>query len=63
METTGLQLITRTKLNRIVWLSQKNKEIQFNNLMNVFNIESLRECFNRMDGKKAIRIDGVKKEV
>ena len=30
--------------------------------MSIFNLESLRECFNRLDGKKAIRIDGVTKE-
>jgi len=62
METTVLQTITRTKLNRILWLSQQDKEIQFNNLMNVFSVELLRECFNALDGKKAVGIDGVKKE-
>jgi len=62
MKTTGLQTMTKTKLNKILWLSQQDKDIQFNNLMNVFNVESLRECFNMLDGKKAVGIDGVKKE-
>lgn len=62
MKTTALQSVTKTKLNRILWLSQQNKEILFNNLMNIFNVESLRECFNALDGKKAVGIDGVKKE-
>ena len=62
MKTTGLQTMTKTKLNKILWLSQQDKDIQFNNLMNDFNVESLRECFNMLDGKKAVGIDGVKKE-
>ncbi len=62
MKTTGLQTTTKTKLNRILWLSQQDKEIKFNNLLNLFNVESLRECFNALDGRKAVGIDGVTKE-
>lgn len=62
METTVLSTITKTKLNRILWLSQQDRKIKFNNLMNIFNVESLRECFNALNGKKAVGIDGVKKE-
>ena len=62
MKTTGLQTGTKTKLNRILWLSQQDEKIKFNNLLNLFNIESLRECFNAIDGRKAVGIDGVTKE-
>lgn len=62
METAGLQTITNTKLNRILWLSQQDAKIKFNNLMNVFNVESLEECFDKLDGKKAVGTDRVKKE-
>ena len=30
--------------------------------MHHFNVESLKECFNELNGKKAVGVDGVDKE-
>lgn len=61
MVTTEKQAITDTKLRRIAWLSSRDKDKKFNNLMHLFNEESLTKCYNELDGKKAIGIDGVNK--
>ena len=61
MEPTEFQVSTETKLNRIAWLSSRDKKKVFNNLMHLFNKESLRSCFNELDGGKAVGIDGVNK--
>jgi len=55
-------LDTATKLKRIAKLSQRKPEEVFNNLMYLFNINSLRECFYELDGKKALGADGVSKD-
>jgi RNA-directed DNA polymerase len=52
---------TTTKLQRITQLSKREPNRTFNNLMCLFNKEALKECFNMLDGKKAIGIDGVTK--
>ena len=61
MATTENQMSTNTKLRRIAWLSSKDKGKSFNNLMHLFNEESLTTCYHELDGKKAIGIDGVSK--
>lgn len=61
MITTENQMPTSTKLRRIAWLSSKDKGKRFNNLMHLFNEESLTACYHELDGKKAIGIDGVSK--
>ncbi len=53
---------TETKLNRIRWLSSQNPKREFHNLIHLFNEDSLRECFNELDGKKAVEVDGIDKE-
>jgi group II intron reverse transcriptase/maturase len=53
---------TDTKLNRIAELSRKDPEKEFKWLMPHFNKGSLISCFNELDGKKAIGIDGITKE-
>lgn len=50
-----------TKLARISNLAASNKDIVFNNLGHIIDIEMLKEMFNRLDGRKAIGIDGVSK--
>lgn len=62
MNTTEVQIATETKLKRIAWLSAKDKDKVFNNLMHLFNKESLKICFNELEGKKAVGPDGVNKE-
>ena len=52
---------TETKLKRIAALSAADSSMVFNNLMHLFNEESLRACFHELDGKKAIGNDGIDK--
>jgi len=54
-------MTTQTKLKRIAWLSAMDKGKQFNCLLHHFNDESLAECFQQLDGKKAVGTDGVTK--
>ena len=51
-----------TKLNRIMLLSNKFPEKEFKWLLPHFNKENLISCFNALDGKKAVGIDGKTKE-
>jgi group II intron reverse transcriptase/maturase len=61
MITTENQITTATKLKRITWLSSKDKSKKFNNLMHLFNEESLTSCYHELNGKKALGIDEVSK--
>ena len=61
MRTTEPQSLTDTKLTRIAWLSARDRHKQFECLMHHFNDESLNECFDQLDAKKAVGIDGVTK--
>jgi len=61
MEITEIQYATVTKLKRIAYLSAIDKHKQFTSLMHHYNDESLKECFNQLDGKKAVGADGVNK--
>ena len=54
-------MIATTKLQRIARLSKEEPERTFMNLMFLFNKEALKECFNMLDRKKAIGVDGRKK--
>lgn len=54
-------MTTTTKLQRIAQLSKREPDKKFINLMCMFNQDSLKECFNMLDGKKAIGIDGITK--
>ncbi|OJW47358.1 MAG: hypothetical protein BGO67_03240 [Alphaproteobacteria bacterium 41-28] len=53
---------TETKLKRIRWLSEKDSKREYHNLMHLFNEDSFRECFNELDGRKAVGADGIGKE-
>lgn len=61
MGTTETQSATKTKLNRIAWLSKQDSEKEFECLMHLFNYESLMECFQQLDKSKAVGIDGIDK--
>ena len=52
-----------TKLESIGRRARFRKETIFNNIAYVVDLDLLRECYRELDGKKAIGIDGVKKEV
>lgn len=51
-----------TKLARIMQLSSENPDMVFTSVGHLINEEMLRDCHEKMDGKKAVGIDGVTKE-
>lgn len=52
----------KTKLDRIGKLARSQKDIVFNNIGHIIDLDLLRECYQQLDGKKAVGIDGVTKE-
>lgn len=62
MKSTEFQTPTTTKLTRIAKLSQSDGNKQFYCLMHHYNVDSLRDCFQELDGKKALGNDGLSKE-
>ena len=61
MGTTESQTNTDTELTKIAWLSAQNPNQEFHSLMHHINVEALRNCFNKLDGKKAVGTDGIDK--
>ena len=59
---TGIGDIMETKLARISQMSAENPDIVFTSLYHLINCEMLRDCHNKMDGGKAVGIDGITKE-
>ena len=51
-----------TVLSEIAYLSAQNPTQVFHSLMHHFNEGSLRRCFDKLDGKKALGADRVSKE-
>lgn len=51
-----------TKLERIAQLSKENPDMVFTSIGHLINIELLKSCHAKMDGNKAVGIDGVTKE-
>lgn len=51
-----------TKLERISQLSTENPEMVFTSIGHLINKELLKECHEKMEGNKAVGIDGVTKE-
>ena len=62
MPPTEQQYLTKTKLERIAWLSGRDSVKKFDCLMHLFNTESLTACFHELDGRKAVGSDRVSKE-
>jgi len=56
-------MTTKTKLQRIAQLSKRDPHRSFINLMCTFNEESLKECFDKLNKKKAVGVDKVTKEM
>ena len=50
-----------TKLERISQLSRETPNMVFTSIGHLINKELLRECYEKMDGNKAVGIDGVTK--
>jgi RNA-directed DNA polymerase len=51
--------ITDTKLKRIAWLSAREPNKVFHQLMHPFNEASLKGCFHELDGRTAGGADGI----
>lgn len=51
-----------TVLDRIAWSSAHDPNREFFSLMHHISEDSLRSCFHKLDGKKAVGIDGVTKD-
>lgn len=51
-----------TKLTEIAWLSAQNSDQVFCSLMHHINVNSLRSCFEKLDGKKALGVDKISKD-
>jgi RNA-directed DNA polymerase len=62
MGTTESYQTADTKLKRIAWLSKQDLEKEFHCLMHLFNKEALFGCFDELDAKKAVGIDGIDKK-
>lgn len=61
MWTSEPQVTTETKLKRIAWLSSRSRGKVFGQLMHYINEELLRNCYQELDGKKAVGVDGIDK--
>ena len=51
-----------TKLARIAQLSRENPQMVFTSIGHLINVEMLKECHGKMDGTKAVGIDGITKD-
>jgi RNA-directed DNA polymerase len=56
------QQILRTKLERVMQRSKQDGRAKFNNLGHIIDTKLLRQCFQDLDGSKAVGIDKVTKE-
>ena len=52
---------TRTKLTEIAWSSAHNPQQVYHSLMHLYNVDSLRGCYDQLDGKKAVGTDSITK--
>ena len=59
--TSESQQNTDTGLTEIAYLSSQNRGQVFHSLLHHINAESLRRCYDKLEGKKAVGIDGVSK--
>jgi len=63
MRASESQVYTDTALAEIAWLSANNPNQVFHSLMHHFNSESLRCCFDKLNGRKAVGVDRVSKAI
>ncbi|XME01523.1 hypothetical protein QYZ88_012520 [Lachnospiraceae bacterium C1.1] len=52
-----------TQLERISQMSRENPDMVFTSIFHLINKDLLKACHTDMDGKKAVGIDGVTKEI
>ena len=63
MRTLESQETTDTVLAKIAWLSSQDPNRVFHSLMHHINEGSLRGCFEKLNGKKAIGADKISKDI
>lgn len=63
MRTSESQVNTDTALAEIAWLSTHNPDQMFHSLLHQINVDSLRRCFDKLDGKKAVGADQISKTI
>ena len=61
MRAAESQINTDTALAEIAWLSTQNPDQVFHSLMHQINVDSLRCCFYKLDGRKAVGADQISK--
>lgn len=61
MRTSESQETTDTGLAEIAYLSAQNPAQVFHSLVHHINVGSLRRCYEKLDGKKALGVDGISK--
>jgi len=61
MSPTEARCMTTTKLERIAWLSGRDRDKRFDAVMHLFTEEALAECYRSLDGSKAVGAEGVAK--
>lgn len=61
MRASESQENTDTALAEIAYLSAQNPDQVYHSLMHHFNVKSLRRCFDKLDGKKAVGVDEISK--
>ena len=59
--TTESQTTTYTALSRIAWKSSQDRRTVFHSLMHHINVDSLANCYQQLDGNKAVGTDGITK--
>lgn len=62
MRASESQEHTDTALTEIAWLSTSNRAQVYHSLMHHINVGSLRRCFEKLDGKKALGADKISKD-
>lgn len=63
MGTSESQEHMDTALAEIAWLSAHNPNQVYHSLMHHFNVDSLRHCFDKLEGRKAVGIDRISKAI
>jgi len=58
VDVTKSDIKMETKLNKITHLSKQDSQMKFSKLMPHFTEANLLSCFNELNGKKAVGIDG-----
>ena len=59
MRATESSSNTDTVLAEIAWLAAQNPQQEFHSLMHHYNVGSLRRCFDKLDGQKAVGADHI----